>query len=224
MSFDSWVDVGRQLVRMSRASAWWLGDWLVYGETTYGRRYTIALEVTNFDYQTLRNYAWVARRFPVSRRRDTLSFQHHAEVASLPEPEQELWLQRAERLHWTRNEFRRQLAASRARARSCAPAASVLLRMQVSPDRERRWRQAATAANQDLLEWLVATADDAARFALALGSQFPGGEENGVVPHGPRGPVGRRRRQADGSAVALARTSVEKRSDAGHIGVAVSQP
>ncbi len=32
--------------------------------------------------------AWVARRFPVSRRRDTVSFQHHAEVAALPEPEQ----------------------------------------------------------------------------------------------------------------------------------------
>ena len=40
------------------------------------------------DYQTLRNYAWVARRFAMSRRRDTLSFGHHAEVPALPEPEQ----------------------------------------------------------------------------------------------------------------------------------------
>jgi hypothetical protein len=41
------------------------------------------------------NYAWVARRFAMSRRRDTLSFGHHAEVAALPEPEQDFWLREA---------------------------------------------------------------------------------------------------------------------------------
>jgi hypothetical protein len=40
---------------------------------------------TGLDYQTLRNYAAVARRFELSRRRDNLSFHHHAELCALSE-------------------------------------------------------------------------------------------------------------------------------------------
>jgi hypothetical protein len=42
------------------------------------------------------NYAWVARRFELSRRRDTLTFGHHAELAALREPEQGSWLDQAQ--------------------------------------------------------------------------------------------------------------------------------
>lgn len=44
--------------------------------------------------------AWVARRFGKSRRRDTLHFSHHAEVAALAEPEQDFWLRKAEAHNW----------------------------------------------------------------------------------------------------------------------------
>ncbi|MFD9426223.1 MULTISPECIES: hypothetical protein [unclassified Streptomyces] len=65
------------------SSAWWLADWLIHGEATYGwRRYKEAVERTGLDYQTLRHYAWVARRFEHDRRRDSLSFAHHAAVQS----------------------------------------------------------------------------------------------------------------------------------------------
>jgi len=64
------------------------------------------------DYGTLRNYAWVARRFALSRRRDMLSFGHHAEVAAMPEAEQEYWLGKAEELSWSRNQLRREVRAS----------------------------------------------------------------------------------------------------------------
>src|SRR5690242_627981 len=91
LTFDEWMSAGRQIARISTASAWWIGDWLSYGERAYGSRYRIAVDLTSFDYKTLRNYVWVARRFELSRRRDSLSFQHHAEVAALAEPEQDLW-------------------------------------------------------------------------------------------------------------------------------------
>lgn len=71
-----------------------------------------AVEQTALVYQTLRNYAWVARRFPVSRRRDSLSFGHHAETAALPEPEQDFWLRKAAEQHWSRNQLRREIRAS----------------------------------------------------------------------------------------------------------------
>ena len=67
------------------SSAWCLGDRLVYGEDACSGPYRNAIEQTSLDYQTLRNSAWVARRFSLSRRRDTLSLAHHAEEARQPD-------------------------------------------------------------------------------------------------------------------------------------------
>jgi hypothetical protein len=117
LSFEKWFKIGQQLSRAASSSAWCLGDWLIYGEEAFVGRYRDAIERTSLDYQTLRNYAWVARSFPLSRRRDTLSFGHHAEVAALAEPEQNFWLRKAEELSWSRNRLRRELRGSlRARA------------------------------------------------------------------------------------------------------------
>ncbi len=89
LPFEAWLAVGTQLAAVAASSAWCLGDWLAYGQAAYAGRYQEAIEQTGLEYQTLRNYAWVAGRFELSRRRDTLSFGHHAEVAALPEPEQD---------------------------------------------------------------------------------------------------------------------------------------
>jgi hypothetical protein len=171
--FDDWLDVGRRISLIASASGWWLGDWLVYGQRTYRERYRAALEATPLDYQTLRNYAWVARRFEQSRRRDGLSFQHHAEVASMAEADQDIWLQRAERLGWSRNELRRRLAAARRRELSAGAEETIVVRMQVPALRERRWREAASAANLELGDWLASAADDAARAAFAALTPAP---------------------------------------------------
>ena len=162
MSFSEWVSAGQRLARISQGAAWALGDWLLFGQAHYGERYRNALSVTQFDYQTLRNYAWVARSVPPSRRRDGLSFQHHAEVASLSEAEQELWLGRAERLGWSRNRLRRELADRRRRRRPEPPSSAVVVRIAVAAQREERWRQAANAAAQCLEEWLAHAVDVAA--------------------------------------------------------------
>ena len=109
----SWEQIGTNLRELVNSSAWWLADWLIYGEATYGwRRYKEAIERTGLDYQTLRNYAWVARRFEHHRRRDGLSFAHHAEVARLAPPEQDYWLRKAEQQKGSRNELRRAVRAS----------------------------------------------------------------------------------------------------------------
>ncbi|OIK05308.1 regulator [Streptomyces monashensis] len=109
----SWEQIGTNLRELVNSSAWWLADWLIYGEAAYGwRRYKEAIERTGLDYQTLRNYAWVARRFEHHRRRDNLSFAHHAEVTRLSPPEQDYWLRKAEQQKWSRNELRRAVRAS----------------------------------------------------------------------------------------------------------------
>ncbi|MFJ4467388.1 LmbU family transcriptional regulator [Streptomyces sp. NPDC089424] len=113
LSEQSWERIGTSLRELVNSSAWWLADWLIYGESTYGwRRYKEAIERTGLDYQTLRNYAWVGRRFDHHRRRGGLSFAHHAEVARLSPPEQDYWLRKAEQQKWSRNELRRTVRAS----------------------------------------------------------------------------------------------------------------
>jgi hypothetical protein len=180
MAFEAWLGMGRRISGISNASAWWLGDWLIYGERTYGPRYRTAFELTCLDYQTLRNYAWVARRFTVSRRRDTLSFQHHAEVAALPDPQQDLWLERAERSRWSRNELRRQLSAARRSRETPYPARVVHHRVEITARQEERWRRAAEVADRPLHDWMVAAIDDAAE--AALGPTHADRVDLGVLP------------------------------------------
>lgn len=111
-SYGNWLDVGVRLSSLATASAWCLGDWLIYGETYFPGRYRDAAEHTALEYKTLRNYAWVARRFAPERRHPRLSFGHHAEVARLPQPEQDFWLRKAALYGWSRNELRKQVRAS----------------------------------------------------------------------------------------------------------------
>lgn len=88
----AWVHVGHRLGVMGRCSQWWLGDWIRYGNMRWGEKYKEAARVTGYDVQTLRNIAYVARQIDVSRRRDNLTWSHHAEVCALEPDEQDRWL------------------------------------------------------------------------------------------------------------------------------------
>lgn len=109
MPFDRYEAVGRWLGTLRDATAWWLGDWLIFGEGVYGEKYAQAVEATGRSKQTLKNYLWVASNVPASRRRDDLSWSHHAEVASLEPKQQRSWLTRAAREGWSIEEMRGQM-------------------------------------------------------------------------------------------------------------------
>ena len=160
MPMSTWRKLGRRLSLVSDSSCWWLGDWLIYGQTHYPDRYRQALAETSLDYQTLRNYAWVARRFEPYRRRDRLSFQHHAEVASLDAQRQDELLTQAEEEAWSRNELRRRARGSREIACNTSPPSRIQL--SVVDDKVRRWKEAAQRADQDLTSWMVTILDVAA--------------------------------------------------------------
>lgn len=93
--YETWEAYGYWLACVEKAVHWLLGDWCNYGEAAYGEKYAQALDSSVFAYQTIANDAWVCSRIPISRRRENLSFGHHAEVAALDVAEQDHWLELA---------------------------------------------------------------------------------------------------------------------------------
>lgn len=166
LSFETWRQIGSQIVSAVSSCAWWVGDWLAYGENSYGDRYEQAIADTTLDYQTLRNYAWVAKKFSMSRRRDKLSFGHHAEVAGLTESDQDEWLTRAEQCTWSRNELRRRIRATRLanRVQSLDSGATPTRTLKIAAAAEQldRWQHAAERTERSITEWIIASLDRAA--------------------------------------------------------------
>ena len=113
MPFELWAGVGAQLLAADRSVQWWLGDWLAYGERWYGETYTQAVDLTGRDYQSLANMTYVSKQVDFSRRREKLSWSHHAEVAPFEPDEQDTWLELAESEAWTRSELRQAIRTSR---------------------------------------------------------------------------------------------------------------
>ncbi|MFJ8802969.1 LmbU family transcriptional regulator [Streptomyces sp. NPDC102487] len=170
MAYDEWERAGRQLADVLDSSSWWLGDWLVYGKDHYTDRYQRGIRAVGLSYQTLRNYAWVSRRFPLARRRAGLSFQHHAELASMPAEEQDRWLERAERQRWTTKQLRSALRAARRSEQQQPPAAAAeeeaAQRLDLPGSRLQWWHRAAEQLGVDFEQWVTATLDSAAATAL----------------------------------------------------------
>lgn len=98
---------------MSRASAWWIGDWLLYGTAKWGERYVEAAKITGYDSKTLRNIRYVSSCFDLSLRRDNLTWSHHALLAGLEPGEQRRWLDRATADRLTVGDLRIELRASK---------------------------------------------------------------------------------------------------------------
>lgn len=161
LALETWCRIGDQILAISDSSAWWIGDWLVFGQRKYHDRYQRAMKETLLDYQTLRNYAWVARKFAPERRREDVTFQHHMEVASLPEDQQDHWLNFAARLKWSKSELRRQIKASTAPDEPSG-GTEVSLSLRLEETRIKRWELAARRNSKSLTEWISAVLDGAA--------------------------------------------------------------
>jgi hypothetical protein len=86
LSRRDWEELGAQLAAAEQALGWWLGDWWRYGEQRWGARKALTTTVAwrGPAYQTCKKAAVVCRAFERFRRRNLLSFKHHAEVAALP--------------------------------------------------------------------------------------------------------------------------------------------
>lgn len=100
LNATEWKNAGQLLGKLNRSSGWWIGDWWAFGEKQgYGERKAI-VQTEGWegpDFQTCMNCASVSRSFETSRRREVLSFKHHAEVYVLPKQDADRLLDWCER-------------------------------------------------------------------------------------------------------------------------------
>lgn len=109
IAFEDWQHLGETLRVFEGGVLWWIGDWLNYGERRYGEKHAQAIEATGLDYSSLSNAKWVSGRFEFSRRRENLSWSHHAEAAALEPSDAEALLDTAESEGWSKRELRKQV-------------------------------------------------------------------------------------------------------------------
>jgi len=104
---------GEKIFRVRQSCHWWIGDWLNYGEAAYGEKYAQAIDETKYSYYTLAHDKTVAARVESCRRRQNLSWSHHAEVASLTPAKQDELLDLAEANSWSREDLRDAVRAAK---------------------------------------------------------------------------------------------------------------
>lgn len=108
-----WAAAGRRIGAVGRCIQWVLGDWIAYGNERFGERYSRVSKITGYDAQTLMNMVYVASRFQISRRRESLSWSHHETVAALDREGQDRWLDQTEINHWSVSDLRMMMRMSR---------------------------------------------------------------------------------------------------------------
>lgn len=111
LTYDDWAAMGHTITGMGSSIPWWTGDFMLYGEAKFGDKASSFVEPK--AAQTLLNCAWVCSRFPPSRRRENLSFSHHAEVAACPYDVADAWLHQAEVNGWSKTQLREAVRASK---------------------------------------------------------------------------------------------------------------
>jgi DNA modification methylase len=110
LTYEQWATDGKFIEAADGSVAWWIGDWMNYGEKTYGdEKYKQAMEMTGFEYQTINNYRWVASKVQFISRNINLSFAHHHAVAKYEPEQQSLLLGKAAELGLSVKEFRKQI-------------------------------------------------------------------------------------------------------------------
>ena len=107
LTFDQWQEIGEDLADRVPRLNWRIGDWWVAGYPRYGERArTAARRLFGREFKTLANIASICRAFEPRRRRERLSWSHHAEAAALSPNAADMLLDLAERDRLTKAQVR----------------------------------------------------------------------------------------------------------------------
>lgn len=92
VDYETWYAYGAGLRRIESALQWVIGDWLNYGDKTYGETYAQAVDES--QAKTWQNYKWVSASVETSLRGE-VSWTHHKAIASLDPADQKRLLDEA---------------------------------------------------------------------------------------------------------------------------------
>src|SRR4029077_16275800 len=113
LTYDQYETLAGAFGAVNRSCAWWIGDLLNAAEGVHGESFAQIAFRTGLSEQTLLNRKYVCAHVPPDRRRASLPFSVHAEVAALSAREQKRWLDRAEKGGWTREIVREHMRGKR---------------------------------------------------------------------------------------------------------------
>lgn len=110
LSCEDWLKAAEFYQFLRSRTQWIIGDILRYGESRYGEKYAQAVDDHGKSSSRLATYVYVCNRFEIERRRPELSFDHHAECASLDPREADRVLLEAIKMRWTKQDVREEVA------------------------------------------------------------------------------------------------------------------
>src|SRR5262245_47074678 len=96
---EQWEQTGNILGEITKRCMWYIGDWYRIGsEKKWGEKYDDCEERFGIAAQTAMNASSVSKAIDFYRRRENLSWSHHAEVAFIADEKQQgKWLDKAEK-------------------------------------------------------------------------------------------------------------------------------
>jgi|GEM_PF-3858776 len=97
VGYEEWADMAHALSKVERNIMWWLGDWILYGETHYDEEAYQAIVGDIYAQATVKVARWVCLAFPPEDRREALTFHHHKVVAGQPDDTRKWLLDWAEK-------------------------------------------------------------------------------------------------------------------------------
>lgn len=80
---EQWLKVGTILQGINVGYQWWVGDWLAFGEAKFADKVEQGMQLTGRTENTLRQWAWTAKRFAPEERTHDVSFGHYHTTASV---------------------------------------------------------------------------------------------------------------------------------------------
>ena len=113
ITWDEWCGMYAAVEDADKSAQFRLGDALLAGEAHFGESFAQVVDEKYIHRHT--GPMWVCRKIPLARRRPSLSYSLHRELSALDDPEQTVWLDRAEAERWTVKELKEAMAAEKAR-------------------------------------------------------------------------------------------------------------
>ena len=106
-TLEEWLAAGARIVKARSAASWACADWIKDGVDKWGEDAARdAARVSGNSPGKISHYLTTATTYPPLRRRDTLTFSHHLEVARLPQADAERILDQAEAEGWSHRRTR----------------------------------------------------------------------------------------------------------------------